>query len=506
MNSLLGTSLPKLILPSRYEKLEEIATAQQVPIENIVRKVEPSTRHAEDLLRTVRDQGVGRFELFLGLSGSGKTTFLRTLPIFYSGAPVCGVPSNLKIQEIAEYVRQHRGGTTESAFYVLFDRDNPQESPDRIRTFFESLRVLFREPGGGVVLIWPITDESAAREYAKVAWEIGRDSVVDVASRGIYHFQGLEKKFYYDTADITTQTFNGGRSLEAFGISRAEAEPLLRESETIAEYYGRLQARSKEINNHYGDVLKEKIVPRVWILLAGDDAKEAHTTVTTLTHGIRNEVDVRRLLGYLDEPSLDAAYLKEWKKRRERMAYLMTLLDVRVFVLPPNVILGAVRSFSSESIKAALTLKTASLETVSDALRATAFYRAIIDPLSATAGTPKATESTTAMEYNRLQQLASKDDKSLNKALGLLLNHTLKADGLTCEVISEKQSLPGSNLKPDIQVRLDGKGIICLEPTWRTTGKEVPGVRGEVQNTLTPGHIQQYVLKKVLSYVDDLGI
>nr|BDT32047.1 ATP-binding protein [Myxococcus sp. MH1] len=501
-----GVPLPKLVLPARFEKLHEVAIAEKVPLENIVRKVDTATRRAEDLLRAVRDQGVGRFEFVLGLSGSGKTTFLRTLPVFYAGAPVHELPAAIQLSDVADHLRKHRAGTTESAFYVLFGRDNPQEDNNTVRAFFESLRVLFREAEGGIVLLWPITDEAKAAEYARTAWEVGRDSIVDVATKGTFRFIGLEKQYFYDTADITTQTLNGGRTLETFGITRAEAEPIIREAETIAEFYGRLQVRSREINSLTGDVLKERVVPRVWILLAGDDAKEIYTTVTVLTHGIRNEVDVRRLLGYLDDPNLDAAYLKEWKKRRERMAYLMTLLDVRVFVLPPNVTLGSVRIYGPDALKSALNLKTAALDQVAKALRSTAFYRAILDFTSATTGAPKATDPTTATEYNRLQQSAAKDDKSLNKALGALLDHTLKVDEVVCEIVSEKQSLPDSNLKPDVQVRLDGRGIICLEPTWRTTGEPIPDGRDDVQNTLTPGHIQQYVLKKVLSYVDDLGI
>jgi hypothetical protein len=45
----------------------------------------------------------------------------------------------------------------------------------------------------------------------------------------------------------------------------------------------------------------------------------------------------------------------------------------------------------------------------------------------------------------------------------------LKEDGVSCEVLAEKQELPGSNMKPDIQIKLDEQNYICIEPTWRST-------------------------------------
>ena len=81
----------------------------------------------------------------------------------------------------------------------------------------------------------------------------------------------------------------------------------------------------------------------------------------------------------------------------------------------------------------------------------------------------------------------------------------LDFDKIKAVVYIEKQALDGFNLKPDIQIHKDDKTVICLEPTWRSTGKEIEGEIAKKQNSLGTGQIQQYVLNKVMEYVKELG-
>ncbi|MFB7000867.1 hypothetical protein, partial [Streptomyces virginiae] len=113
----------------------------------------------------------------------------------------------------------------------------------------------------------------------------------------------------------------------------------------------------------------------------------------------------------------------------------------------------------------------------------------------------------TANEYRRLQQLASKNDKALNKALALAIQRGLADAGIAGEVTAEKRTLdPKSNLQPDIMVNLADGRLVCVEPTWRTTGEGIDGEIKPQQSSMTVGHIQQYLLAKVLEYVNDLGL
>jgi len=119
--------------------------------------------------------------------------------------------------------------------------------------------------------------------------------------------------------------------------------------------------------------------------------------------------------------------------------------------------------------------------------------------------TLRPTDEQTANEYRRIQINAAKDDKRFNKALASAISEIIQNSGVNCSVTAEKQLMDG-NLKPDIRIEMGNGDVYCLEPTWRTTGTEVTGEVPKRQNTLSVGHIQKYLLEKVLEYTKELGM
>jgi hypothetical protein len=305
-------------------------------------------------------------------------------------------------------------------------------------------------------------------------------------------------------ADLTTRNLNKGQSLESFGLTDSTIGPLLQKSETISEFYSRLEQKSADINNHYRDILEERTIPSIWILVAGDDSRELNLTIATLTQGIEKRVDIDRLTSYLDNPDLDAAYLKEWKRRRDEVAFLMRTLDVRVFELAPNVSLSAIRAHGNDEITDSLNLSTAGASAASNSVSNSSFYRALVGKNQSNVSTLRSTKDVTANEYRRVQSFARRKDKQLNKALSGSIKDALVEEEANFTVRTEKQA-PDSNLEPDILVTSEGGVAVCIEATWRSTGEKVEGELESRQSTLTVGHVQKYMLEKVLEYVKDLG-
>lgn len=504
-SSELAKKLPSLVLPKRFEVLERRARSAGISLDNIVQRVEAPANRIETLLRSVRDGGVGRFELFLGKSGSGKTTFLKTLPRFFEHVAVDTIPIDVQLPAIPAYIRERRRSVAPAQLFILLDRDNPIIDEEESAYFFEQVRVLFREAEGEIVLIWPVTDEPAARKLAEIAWNVGRDSIVDL-TRGVYKFEGLEKKLYYDVADLTTRSLNGGKNLEVFGLTRGVVVPDLDTAETIGDFYTRLETRSVELNQPYRDILKDKIVPKVWVLLAGDDNRDLNVTVPSLTQGTQKLVDIDRLAELLDVPDVDTLYLKEWKTRRDSMAYLMRLLNVRLFELPPNVALGAVRAFGDDDLKSSLKQPNAPVAQALGALKNSLFYQMLTGNSAGRATALPATKKETTHEYIRLQRHAAKDDQRINKALAAAIQAAFDEDGIKAKVRAERKGRSAPGMKPDVEIVFDNGEIICLEPTWRTTGIGIIGEIDEQQNTLTIGHTQKYLLEKALEYVKALEL
>jgi len=89
----------------------------------------------------------------------------------------------------------------------------------------------------------------------------------------------------------------------------------------------------------------------------------------------------------------------------------------------------------------------------------------------------------------------------LNKALANAIGQCLSEEqGYS---VSAELKLENGRLKPDIGVTGPGGELICLELTWRTTGTAVDGEIAKRQNTLSAGHIQKYLLEKIMEYVKE---
>lgn len=145
-------NLPILNLPKRFEALERQASAQKYDLASVVQRIDTAAARLETLLRQVQFGGIGRFELFLGKSGAGKTTFFKTLTKFFTGTEVHEIPENIPLNQIAAYISTRYTTNESRHVWVMHDRDNQIVSEAEAFEFLETLRVLFRKPEGAVVL------------------------------------------------------------------------------------------------------------------------------------------------------------------------------------------------------------------------------------------------------------------------------------------------------------------------------------------------------------------
>lgn len=502
--------LMKLELPRRWEFLEEKAAERDLKPSDFVEKVEDAAQHLDTLLARINRSGGGFFEVIYGLSGSGKTTFIKTLPRFFD-VVVHSFDKATSLLQLPEFIEQTYVSDGKPRIILIEKRDLP--SDDEVA---ESERMLadlletFRLPKkGSCLVLWPITKTTAAQAIAKIAWETGRDSVADPTTKGIYNFKGLPKEKYFLVADTTCKNLTGD-GLNAFGIGNDIVNSILPSCETIADFFASIDTAAEASRENTWSVLRERVRARLWIVLPGDSLSVIESSVKALTQGSKNRIDIDLLVEALDQPESSAPlYIAGWKKRRGSFAHLLRAIDLRLFGLPPNISLAAVRAFGDESVKSILKQKTVPLESAKNALKSSRIYKMILAELgieSAPFAGIREIKPETENEYRRMQALASKGDKALNKCLGQLLQACLADDAPAAQITSEKMSLPNSKLKPDVLIFLGGNDYICLEPTWRSTGTGIPGEVEAGQNTLQEAHIKIYLLNKASQYVEDMGL
>lgn len=504
-------TLAKLELPKRWELLEQRAQAAGLDTGLFVERVDSAADRIDYLLQRVKTGGGGLFEVFYGLSGSGKTTFLKTLPKQFQNIRVLSFPKNMTLRELPTFIHDMYVPGDASARIVLIERrDNPsQQDMQSLSEAFAELLEVFRDPKGAALVLWPVTREPSARQIAEEAWTTGRDSMADTRTKGLYNFTGLPKARFFAVADTTTRNLTGD-GLETFGVTPEVASRLLAGVETIADFFNAVDLYAEEQREKTWSVLKTKVRARLWIVLPGDVPSAIRSTVLSLTQGSRNRVDIELVAEFIDQPDDKAPlYVADWKSRRSAMAHLLRAIDLRLFELPPNVSLAAIRAYGDASLKAKLKQPAVKLEDAKAAMRNSKLYKEIEAELginqSPFAGASRDVEET-SNEYRRVQAVASKGDKSLNKAIGLLVSECLREDVPKVTVVSEKKSLPNCDLKPDVCLHIGDLDYVCIEPTWRSTDKGILNELEGGQNTLAASHMKKYILEKAMQYVKALGL
>jgi len=284
MASLPPATLVRLELPRRWEFLEQRAKLAEFDPGEVVERVDDAADRVDELLRRVRDGGGGVIEVFYGLSGSGKTTFLQTLSRFFDNIRVTIFKKDRPLRELPEFVATDVIPSDQRNRIVLIDqRDNPTgvDLASVEETFGELLNV-FREPGGAAVILWPITKPESAAYVAKTAWAVGRDSMADNSSEGQFQFRGVPKEKYWDLADSTSKSLTGD-GLEAYGITRDVASEFLIKSQTISDFFGYVTSAANAERDKTWSILKVRSSPHLWVVLPGDDPKLLNATADALT-------------------------------------------------------------------------------------------------------------------------------------------------------------------------------------------------------------------------------
>ncbi len=469
--------LEKLMLPDRFEGLEE--ERDKYDITKIIRPVKEGLEKIDDLYEEMVSSNRGSFLILKGKSGCGKTTFLRTLDIFIEDIEIKTILNDM---DLVNSINELNDTTKSIRIVIIEGRESLLDSSSReINDAIHSINRFIRSKKGKTTLVvWPCNKEDIIKELVDTADSIGGTTLLSL-DETYFEFYGPNNDSFLEIAKQTIELLNNGSSLLDFGLTDQQALSLIEDGDTIGKYLKKVNKQIRK-NKKYVEKLVTKEPCKMWVLVLA--ANEPHKDVAALTKGEYLSADINRML-----ISTDANIVEELKKFPDKIGLLANYYDCRIIYMPVVTTLSVIRDLASDKLREILKqnkLKDKGDGTGIDKLINSEIAKMInLDHKSK--GKKGKTGPNSIQSFEKLTEIAAKDDKILNKTIGDAL---IEAD-LINDFVSEGNYGTGLKRRTDL-VCTTKLGEIRMELMWR-------------KNT-SQAEIANYTLTKLYNYGKAIGL
>ncbi|SDF68885.1 hypothetical protein SAMN05216571_101222 [Onishia taeanensis] len=453
----------------------------------------------------------GKLSFVLGAPGKGKSTFINSLQwkrhvrissVVNIDATDCFESLAGLFQKIREFGGQAKSESWKGPLCISIDylEDLSGFDEGEIRSFFRNLNGFLRNHP--VMMLWPVTEEDAAREMVRYTQEIS--GTLFVQGQEVTRLNGPS---FYNFPEIVSRSIsilNDGRDLSDFGLT---FDDLVDVQEQVMNDYP-YQKRTMRLyihhviqrwqkNSEYHQRVKSKLPKptEIWFVFPYPDAEKVVGGFVKRSKRVQDNWGV--VFDKLYEYSVDGQRSRDWTPSRLQMA-ISGAFKTRIMYLPTNAIVSCVYAYSpSEALKREISFPSTPRQWAQKGqakkfFKNTPVYKQLIDePI--TAGMRRSGPALKAVElsstgYDKLVSWAasgsSGSDKHINWAVASLLS-----DIVGHPMSSDKAHPWLDNIIPDIFVDLPDKQV-CIE--FHYTGKDASHV------------IANYVLKKLHVYMKEI--
>lgn len=481
--------LAGLSLPSRYEPL--VARIGPEVLNLLVPPATATLDVLEEAGEAVRSLGEGLFLPIYAESGTGKTTLAENLTVFlgtrftgtltYTGAVTADAMQEALDWFIADSVAPN------DLRVIPINVDHREGRPPTPAEVSEIKRFLRAGLGQRVLLIWPETTESLAREMAKnyrqIAGVVPLDLPVSVAGPAPDTWTGLAAQ----TLQLANQVDSLDELVDFGGYDVGEFHSL-------------------------GDFLKQIAIDfnRQRLAMVRATKKPVELTILfvseTAGHGILSTLTSSRRFGMLDPSALiqacsDSVIGQWWDGHRGLLVQTIVALDAHAFSVSPTLSLAVLRRYGPADVQDALAGLGYTLRTpgeVSTYLNRSDFGRRLAGQQRAVAegrGNPAEEARVVFETFQQYVGFQSARDKQMNQAFAEAIRFLYSKADKPPTVQSEKGLPFLSSLIPDLSVVSDDQAR-CIEFTYR---------KGDFLHARSRSVIAQYCLTKLKNYARGVG-
>lgn len=462
--------LPELIMPRRYEALEAEAKNRNVPLRPLVKPVQNAIADIEREINYVRDLGTGRLYVISGTTGSGKTTFLKSLNLFVDNIQIYDLKGlTLDSRSAIEASLAKLNRSEESISIVLLEgREAPSSfKAEEIDLLLTTLNTDFRKASGRRTLfVIPTTATTIAQQISQRAAEIGG---MTIKERPFYVFSGPSRVDYVTIVNEMLGALNDSRNLIDYGIPEELSKGLAETSNSIGQFiescYTEIIERRHKLEKAADEIEHKRI--HLWMVFCSseDDLRRNHDIIRSLTVGNKQTIQVSRaLVG-------DAKEVREWQNRIAEFAQAATYLDLRLLYLPMRTAISIFTAYAPDEVIAYLkderliqreTVRARAQESLANtAIGAFLQNRGFVDdPLRRGRLDERQKEL-----FPEIMKIAVGDETILNAMVAETLRQWLNNPEIV--VTTEKELNDQRTLVTDIAI-ITTTDIYCLEMKWRS--------------------------------------
>lgn len=466
----------QFLLPDRFEGLSE--SANDSDIAKIIIPVKYGLDKIQDIYEEICSTNRGSFLILKGESGSGKTTFLRTINIFIENVEILTISNNSDIIEFISKLSECRECLR---IIIIEGRESILDmGHTEVTAAIHTINSFIRSPKGKKSLVvWPCNDENIVENLVETSQTVGGSSLLDFEDT-YFIFSGPEKHQFVQIAKQTVQLLNHGKTLLDFGVTDETAADYIEKSNTIGEYLKLINAEVRK-NKRFVNNLHVKEHFKMWVIVLGKN--EPSKDVEALTKGEFLDADIQRLL-----VSTEANIVQDIKKIPDKIALLANYLDTKIIYVSIVDALSIVRSYANDELIKIMKSKGLSVKKdpkIKERLANTELVRMILadTKLKGKKGT---TGSNSINAFGKLLEISVSNDTLLNDAFG----NALVKNGYVDSYLTEQNLGTGLTRRTDLLCTSQMEHL-RLEFMWRTSTSKAD--------------IANYTLNKLYNYGRVIG-
>lgn len=348
-------SIPTLILPNRWEHLQPKIEGRNVAVRTVIRPVERAMIIIRNIVSYLETTGGSQVLVIRADSGSGKTTFLNTLPDYMPDIKFNKQVLELENVEIENFNVELQTRITkdeEINLFILEGREKPESVNERyVQIALSNINRFARSRRVPIIFVIPTTDANVARLWCEQGATIGDlipEGKLYEGSRW-YEFKGVSKDHFVDIAKETVEALNSNRSLFDY-ISPDEAKELVKTASTIGRY---MEIVATQVSSRRDQT---RIVSRgrrehVWIVYCSPDLRHRDHTYHVVD-GLCQDEFLRMSPIKLIPESANTPIERNWRQPDEwaKLIAAVRFLDIRLINLSVVTLVTAALTYGDDKL------------------------------------------------------------------------------------------------------------------------------------------------------------